>query len=451
MPLPSPEQLNNNENSLLLETVRALQKRIAQLERRVGAKTNFANAAGVNVIVGTGDPFNIEDLFTGTAILFPPYSHTSGNYHIFGMNAGVLQWGASADDGQLYTGAGGIILNSTGIVFENASGILHFKNAAGVANMRIVANSGDDFVFQQENVGQPISWTVYHTDAATPSVHWQEDPANVNVSQFNVEKGTDGGKINIGSGLVLWASKDGTTTVFNDDSFDIDVRIEGATNPEVFKLDADLDTLTSLVWDGWGRDFATWTRTGDHTYTKAGDHTVTHRKGAKVRYKQGGGYEYGVIASSVFGAVTTITLITNTDYAMAAATITDTFISYIENPEGFPHWFNWDANPQGFSAVPTDEFYRWNTNGTALTFIYCDGTNGTSNATTFTATAPVAPVGTYATPLGTTVDNTVLKTTPGRITLAAGSTTITFRSDMANAAWTASGGKRAIGIAVYQF
>jgi len=91
--------------------------------------------------------------------------------------------------------------------------------------------------------------------------------------------------------------------------------------------------LTTIPNNGWIAISATWTRTGNHTYTVTGDQTATYRKGAKVRYKDGGSYEYGVIASSVYSSVTTITLLTNTDYAMAAATITDTYISYIQNPD----------------------------------------------------------------------------------------------------------------------
>lgn len=91
----------------------------------------------------------------------------------------------------------------------------------------------------------------------------------------------------------------------------------------------------------WIRVYDTWTRTGNHTFTVSGDVTATYRKGARVRYKDGGSYEYGVIASSSYSAPnTTITLFTNTNYAMASATITDTYISYVEKPEGYPDWFN---------------------------------------------------------------------------------------------------------------
>jgi hypothetical protein len=109
-------------------------------------------------------------------------------------------------------------------------------------------------------------------------------------------------------------------------------------------------TLTSPVINGAiSGDFAsgwilcseTWTRTGNHTFTVAGDLTAKYRKGAKVRYKDGGAYEYGTVISSSYSSPnTTVTLATNTDYVMAATTITDTYISYMENPEGFPKTFS---------------------------------------------------------------------------------------------------------------
>ena len=91
----------------------------------------------------------------------------------------------------------------------------------------------------------------------------------------------------------------------------------------------------------WTAVTETWTRTGNHTFTVPGDLTATYRKGAKIRYKDGGAYEYGVVQSSSYSSPdTTVTLIANSDYAMAAATITDTTISYIETPEGFPVEFS---------------------------------------------------------------------------------------------------------------
>lgn len=94
--------------------------------------------------------------------------------------------------------------------------------------------------------------------------------------------------------------------------------------------------------DGWVIKTDTWTRTGNHTFTVAGDVTTIYRVGTKVRFKDGAvSYDYGVIKSSVFGGgTTTITLMPNTDYTMANATITNTALSYIDRPEGFPLEFN---------------------------------------------------------------------------------------------------------------
>ena len=94
--------------------------------------------------------------------------------------------------------------------------------------------------------------------------------------------------------------------------------------------------------DGWMSVSETWTRTGNYTFTVSGDLTAKYKKGTLVRYKDGGSYEYGIVASSSYGAPnTTVTLITNTDYAMAAVSITDTYISYEANPQGFPAYFNY--------------------------------------------------------------------------------------------------------------
>lgn len=102
---------------------------------------------------------------------------------------------------------------------------------------------------------------------------------------------------------------------------------------------AQLDSITTT---GWIQRTETWTRTGNHTFTISGDHTLALRKGTKIRYKDGGSYEYGVVGSSSYGSPnTTVNLIPNTDYAMAAVTITDTYLSYVATPEGFPSAFNY--------------------------------------------------------------------------------------------------------------
>lgn len=160
--------------------------------------------------------------------------------------------------------------------------------------------------------------------------------------------------------------------------------------------------LSVTPQDGWIPITDTWTRTGNYTFTVTGNQTATYRKGTKVRYKDGGSYEYGVIASSSYSSSTTITLITNSDYAMAATTITDTYISFIENPEGFPYWFNYSpsyscGNSMTYTSVTTD-VAKWSVSGKMITVLLrAFGTIGGTPYIDIFATAPVN----CATPLDT--------------------------------------------------
>lgn len=231
----------------------------------------------------------------------------------------------------------------------------------------------------------------------------------------------------------------------------IDIVIDDPSDQVYFSLD--MPYIRERIVDGWTEVTDVWTRTGNHTFTASGDVTATYRKGVKVRYKDGGAFEYGVIGSSSHAAgTTTINLIPNSDYAMAATTITDTWISSIENPEGFQQWFNFNANPQGFSAVPSSPIYKWTTKDRTIFIAYNEPNNGTSNATTFTATAPIVPIINVTSVAGTLVNNGALLTVAGRLTMIAGDATITFRTDMSVGAWTAGGtGKRAVAYWWYEF
>ena len=169
-------------------------------------------------------------------------------------------------------------------------------------------------------------------------------------------------------------------------------------------------TLTNLQ-NGWNLVTETWTRTGNHTFTVAGDLTTKYRKGAKVRYKDGGAYEYGTVINSVYSSPnTTVTLLANTNYAMAAATITDTYISYIENPEGFPEWFNLTAPTftvgeidNGAGGQPTTTEFRGRIDGKKFTgHIRCSGVKAqTSTYFPFAmGTLPTIANTSFPTPLG---------------------------------------------------
>lgn len=138
----------------------------------------------------------------------------------------------------------------------------------------------------------------------------------------------------------------------------------------------------AIPLDGWIPVSAVWTRTGNHTYTTPGNVTATYRKGTRIRYQDGGGSnEHGaILSSSHAGGTTTINLLPNSDFAMAAATITNRYISYLDNPEGWPKEFNfavgWNNLTVGNGTQKAT--YRLDSNGEIFGHIGLTWGSGTS-------------------------------------------------------------------------
>lgn len=102
--------------------------------------------------------------------------------------------------------------------------------------------------------------------------------------------------------------------------------------------------------------------------------------------------------------------------------------------------------PTGYSAVPTDTAYRYQIDRDMCNLYLREATNGTSNATSLTGTAPItaATVTNMAWGgFGTGVDNGANLTTTVRAAIASAGTTITFNPNgSATGAWTNVNGKR---------
>jgi hypothetical protein len=119
-------------------------------------------------------------------------------------------------------------------------------------------------------------------------------------------------------------------------------------------------------------------------------------------------------------------------------------------PAGWPVWFNYDPEPQGWSVVPvTNIIYKYVAKGGGLMDISIgqgsDG--GTSNATTLTMSAPVIALNQTGGANITAVDNSAQLTGASKSltsALAANTKWITSRSNMATGAWTGSGAKRVV-------
>jgi len=217
------------------------------------------------------------------------------------------------------------------------------------------------------------------------------------------------------------------------------------------------DFITAVVaFVAWQPVTATWTRTGNFTFTVSGDVTATYEKGVRVRYKDGGSFEYGVVGSSSYSAPnTTVTLITNSDYAMGATTITDKSISRISQPSGWPDYFNWAPTIVGFSAAPAGGLYKWRAEGKTLSLTIRQPADGTSSQNNFTISLPFAAATitdmAWAGPSGA-VDNSAILTSPSRMYIASTYTVVEIFSNYGAGTWTTSGGKRLLtGSISYQF
>lgn len=185
---------------------------------------------------------------------------------------------------------------------------------------------------------------------------------------------------------------------------------------------------TTPVWtaqDGWIADVNTWTFASATSFTIAADASGYLPKGTKVSYNDGA-VDYGHVASVAFAAgTTTVTLITNSDYSIANATLTAPRYSYEAAPQGWPTFFNWAPTLAGWSANPTGNFYRYTCVGTAITLLIRQTSSGTSNNALHTATLPVNSLSTFGMQWANTctaTDNNVVQT--GCIVINAGTNTV---------------------------
>ncbi|HEX3047191.1 MAG TPA: hypothetical protein VHY08_20725, partial [Bacillota bacterium] len=177
------------------------------------------------------------------------------------------------------------------------------------------------------------------------------------------------------------------------------------------------------------------------------NHTATNPLVSCVKYAYITGVSYTAPNS-------TVTINMGADYGFANATITDNYYSKIENPQGFPDWFNYTPSLSGFSANPSNSVYRFCVKGKSCVVEFRQGTAGTSNGTGFTATAPVISANISNAVWGnmwwSADDNGTAQTSPGRVSIGSNTNIITIDKNTAGAVWTGSGNKRASFTLIYE-
>lgn len=142
--------------------------------------------------------------------------------------------------------------------------------------------------------------------------------------------------------------------------------------------------------DGWELVGDVATYGSATTLTVPGDQRGRYQPGTKLRVWQGTAQKFfAVVASSYAGGVTTVTFTGGTDYTLSNAAITRLWYSRAAAPLGYPRWFSYTPTYGGFSASP-GQIMRFAIDGHDCIVQYRGPSNGTSNANSFTISAPVA-------------------------------------------------------------
>ena len=154
-------------------------------------------------------------------------------------------------------------------------------------------------------------------------------------------------------------------------------------------------TLTSPVLqgdvDGWVGANETWTYASATTITVPSGAASTYQKGDKIKLTQTTVKYFYIVGV----ADTVLTVTGGTDYTVANAAISLNYYSKVENPQGFPGWFDvttptWDVATfdNGAGGQPTTSEYRMSVNGRLVT-LHCKA-NGIKAGTAKTCTFPTS-------------------------------------------------------------
>jgi hypothetical protein len=202
----------------------------------------------------------------------------------------------------------------------------------------------------------------------------------------------------------------------------------------------------------WIWETHTWTYASASSFTIAGvDLTYIYTKGTRLAWVEGSTGKYGVVTSSSFSTNTTVNIAVNTDYVITNTTLANNRFSHAANPAGYPTWFNSTPVFTGFSADPTNIVNRFSVSGNTVMWSHRELTDGTSNATGFTISAPITAVTitnmVWNAPT-TVVDNGSVVTAAGYASLASAGTAANVYKDWGFTAFTNANGKRAAGFTI---
>lgn len=131
----------------------------------------------------------------------------------------------------------------------------------------------------------------------------------------------------------------------------------------------------SGAWDGWISAGETWTYASATTITVPSGAASKYQKGDKIKITQTTTKYFYIVGV----ADTLLTVTGGSDYTLENAAISNNFYSKIENPQGFPHWFNYvpTYGAGGLTYTSVTGTAKFTINGGLITVnIYVSGTVG---------------------------------------------------------------------------
>lgn len=186
--------------------------------------------------------------FTGGRFGYPGFTYDGIEFFLAGVVNDVIQVGLALADGKMYFGAGAGFLDVSGMTLKNTSGKIYFQLASGVGNIGLMYGSADnDIAIQNSEDGKNILFQI-EIGANAPSLVWGESPVWTDVAQLKFGAGPVGSVFTMfgNTGKIenqLWGEKTGTENLLNGEGRDIDTRIEGDTDANLFMVDASTDRV----------------------------------------------------------------------------------------------------------------------------------------------------------------------------------------------------------------
>lgn len=246
---------------------------------------------------------------------------------------------ASVDDDDL-----ALPLNSASEFDDNSMIVVVDEGTASEEEMEVSGKSGSSLTVVTRGVNGTTA--TGHDSGATVSAILSDFQWDQVIDAINEEHDDDGSHekiVGLDTNVAVSQKDSGGTAraVMKVNASDVlEHGDANLTGEKIISPYLDFNSKGLRNWDGWLEDEDTWVYASATTFTIAGkDVTAKFPKGTKISYNDGS-VDYGTVASAAFSTDTTITLIANDDYAIADETLTAPRYSYVENPQGFPHWFD---------------------------------------------------------------------------------------------------------------